>query len=458
MRHCRLAVGLASTGSCDGPDGFHCRPSVSAFWGQYSPYFSVPSEIAATTPAGCRVTFAQVLSRHGGRDPTQRSSAHYRVLIAKIKREVTAYKGDVAFLRRYKYTLGADQLTQFGAQQMVFSGAKFYARYRALARQYTPFIRASGQARVVDSARHWARGFRDRGREDGGGGSAAPLDPDRDVLVLPEGTGHNNTLSSGQCPALASGGWAGATGPAAQAQWQAIFAPPIRERLRRVLPGTELSLNGVLLLMDLCPFETVAHARGRPSTFCAVFTHTEWRQYDYYQSLGKYYGHGPGNALAATVGAGFVNELIARLTATAVRDRTSTNRTLDADPATFPIGKERPLFADFSHDNEMAAIFAALRLHDDTSPLLNRSMQSTDQTAGYSASWTVPFAARLYVEKLACDDGASAGDERVRVLLNDRVMPLTWCHPDPHATCSLRSFVDGLDFARKGGRWDECSK
>lgn len=37
---------------------------------------------------------------------------------------------------------------------------------------------------------------------------------------------------------------------------------------------------------------------------------------------------------------GWVNELIARLTDSEVVDETCTNRTLDSDPKTFPLGKK----------------------------------------------------------------------------------------------------------------------
>lgn len=59
-------------------------------------------------------------------------------------------------------------------------------------------------------------------------------------------------------------------------------------------------------------------------------------------------------------GVGYVNELLARLTGTPVRLGTQVNATLDTEPATFPLN--RALYADFTHDNQMAAIYAALGL------------------------------------------------------------------------------------------------
>jgi hypothetical protein len=208
-------------------------------------------------------------------------------------------------------------------------------------------------------------------------------------------------------------------------------------------------------MMDLCPFNTVASSATNASAispFCGLFTSAEWASYDYYQTLGKWYGYGPGNPLGSTQGVGFANELIARLTGTPVIDHTSTNATLDADPATFPLN--RTLYADFSHDNDMTAIFAALGLYNGTSMLSNTTRESARQAGGYSAAWTVTFAARAYIEKMTC--GGDSAEELVRVLVNDRVVPLQGCGADALGRCALGDFVDSLSFARGGGLWDLC--
>jgi hypothetical protein len=212
-------------------------------------------------------------------------------------------------------------------------------------------------------------------------------------------------------------------------------------------------MDETIYMMDLCPFNTVANNVGKISQFCGLFTQDEWKSYDYYQSLGKYYGYSWGNPLGATQGVGFTNELIARLTHTSVEDNTSTNRTLDSSPLTFPLTKNVSMYADFSHDNDMTGIFSALGLYNDTRPLLNTTRESIKQTDGYSASWTVPFAARAYFEKMTC---VGAKEELVRVIVNDRVVPLESCGADKLGRCSASTFVDSLSFARRGGDWDQC--
>lgn len=404
----------------------------------------MPSEIPSETPASCEITFAQVLSRHGGRDPTLGKSILYAETIDRIQRHGQNFSGSYAFLTNYTYTLGADQLTAFGEQQMINSGMDFFARYSGLATTATPFLRASGQQRVILSAQKFSQGFHEARMAAGG-----PKDAHYpyDVVVIREDAGSNNTLNHGLCTNFEISN----TSSIVQEAFVRNFVPAIRARLNAELLSTNLTDRDTIFLMDLCPFETVASPLGKPSQFCALFTQNEWKHYDYYQTLGKYYGYGPGNPLGPTQGVGYVNELIARLTGKTVVDHTTSNRTLDEDPETFPLG--RTLYADFGHDNDMTAVFAALGLYNSTPPLSKTKLMTIEEMRGYSAAWTVPFAARAVFEKIACD---GAKEELVRVLVNGRVLPLRTCGGDTLGRCILSKFVESLSFAQGGGHWDQC--
>ncbi len=424
-------------------DGYQCRPELSRAWGQYSPYFKVPSEISPNVPSQCHVVFAQVLSRHGARYPTLSKALAYSQVIEKIKSKVENFGGDFAFLANYSYALGADQLTDLGQQEMVNSGQTFFSSYEDLARIFVPFVRASGQKRVIDSAQKFIEGFRHAKTAAGGTEDEYPYN----VAIISEAAGSNNTLDHGLCTAFE----ASTIGSASQHTYASIFTPSIIARLNAHLPNANLTLTDTIFIMDLCPFETVASSSSIPSPFCALFTPAEWKQYDYYQSLGKYYGYGPGNPLGPTQGVGFVNELVARLKGKPVVDHTSVNRTLDTDRRTFPLG--RILYADFGHDNDMTAVFAALGLYNSTLPLSTTHKMNMQQMHGYSAAWTVPFAARAYFEKLQCQ---GEDEEMVRVMVNGRVLPLESCGGDALGRCTLGAFIDSLGFAQAGGHWNQC--
>lgn len=354
------------------------------------------------------------------------------------------FPGNFTFLANYSYTLGADQLTELGKQEMVNSGRAFFDRYKDLAETSLPFVRASGQRRVIESAERFNAGFHDAKKAAGGNDNEKyPYN----VVVISEATGSNNTLDHGLCTAFE----ASTIGSTAQSTFASVFTPPITARLNANLPDANLTQPDAILMMDMCPFETVASSSSTSSPFCTLFTPAEWKQYDYYQTLGKYYGFGPGNPLGPTQGVGFVNELVARLTEKPVVDHTSVNRTLDRNPKTFPLG--RNLYADFGHDNDMTAVFAALGLYNSTPPLNTTHAMTLEETKGYSAAWTVPFAARAYFEKLQCE---GEEEEMVRVLMNGRVLPLKSCGGDALGRCTLGAFVESLGFAQAGGLWSQC--
>ena len=407
------------------------------------------SEVSTEVPAQCEVTFAQVLSRHGARDPTEAKSQAYKTLIAQVKSRSTTFEDDFDFLENYRYTLGEDQLTKFGRQQMIYSGQQFHSRYKSLIQRRKPFVRASGQQRVIESAEEWIGGLL-MAQGAGNSGKSDRIDQ-YPMTIISEDEGMNNTLNHGLCTEFEASH--ARVGDEAMVGWIDIFIPPVRRRVNEHLKGANISNLETLYLMDLCPFETVASPDGRISDFCKLFTEDEWKAYDYLQSIGKYYGYGDGSALGPTQGVGFVNELVARLSSSTVHDNTTSNSTLDGNPKAFPVGREYALFADFSHDNDMIGVFSALNLFADTKPMSNATLRSPEQMQGFAASWAVPFAARLYLEKLQCERDE---EERVRIILNDRVMPLHGCANDQFRMCGLEDFLDSLDFARSGGRWDEC--
>ncbi|OQE31156.1 hypothetical protein PENFLA_c002G10123 [Penicillium flavigenum] len=433
--------------------GYQCNSELSHKWGQYSPYFSLSEEssISDEVPHDCQVTFAQVISRHGARFPSAKKSKVYAKLIENIQANATAYKGNTKFLRSYKYIMGGDDLVPFGVNQMVDSGTKFYQRYEALAKKALPFIRSSDSGRVVASGVNFIKGFQQAKLDDKNANHRQPS-PKTNVIISEE-SGTNNTLNHSEiCPKFEDN----ELGDKVEEKYMKIFVPPIRARLEADLPGVKLEDIDVVSLMDICPFETVSSSddAAELSPFCDLFTPAEWSQYDYLQSLSKYYGYGAGNPLGPTQGVGFVNELIARLTRHPVKDHTSTNRTLDAlGAASFPLNYT--MYADFTHDNGMIPFFFALGLYNGTAPLSLTHVQSPSQTDGFSSAWTVPFGARAYVEMMQC---RREPEPLVRVLVNDRVIPLHGCPVDKLGRCRRRDFVKGLTFARSGGDWAKCYK
>ncbi|PFH62704.1 hypothetical protein XA68_12382 [Ophiocordyceps unilateralis] len=438
---------------CAAPDKKYLAPSASLEWAQYSPFAPAPSSLDSATPDGCRLTFGLVLSRHGSRFPTRRmAEEEYAPLFRHIRRSVTDFGPGFDFVRDFEPDLRTDELSPLGQREMVDSGKAFYTRYGDLASSSEPFVRASGSDRVIMSAQNFTLGFSAAQGRDPTGALAG-------ILVIPEQEGVNNTLDHQLCTAFEDGP-AADVGADKQKPWKKKWATPIMERLNDNLPGANLTLDQAVYMMDQCPFNSVVEPDAPMSDFCRLFSRDEWYGYGYYHSLGKWYAYGNGNPLGPTQGVGYVNELVARLTGRPVRDDTSTNSTLDADPKTFPL--DRTLYADFSHDNTLTSVYAALGLYNATDDLPTTHRLSPSEANGYSAAWTVPFAARMYVEKMRCGHSSGDGDdndeekELVRILVNDRVVPLQGCGADELGRCTLDDFVNSLTFAGAGGRWNTC--
>ena len=127
----------------------------------------------------------------------------------------------------------------------------------------------------------------------------------------------------------------------------------------------------------------------------------------------------------------------------------------------------------------MMGILTALRLFENISPMDNTTVPENYGKTGddgvkerdlFKVGWQVPFAGRVYFEKMVCDvngdgdgriDDDDEGEEKkeeelVRIVVNDRVVKLQGCDADKEGRCKLDKFVESMAFARKGGEWEKC--
>ncbi|KAI0302216.1 phosphoglycerate mutase-like protein [Russula brevipes] len=401
-------------------------------WGQYSPYIPVAEYIPP--PPGCIINQVNLLQRHGARWPTSDRGAGYKSTIEKLQGVKHYKKKYLDFLKDFTWDFGAEDLLPLGVNQSFEAGTVAFGRYMPIVTEDNPpFVRAASLPRVVDSASNWTAGF----RRASSGVIKAKVD-----LILPE-TG-NATLDDGMCPSASDG-------DEQTKEWLKVYAPPIKKRLNSDAPGAHLANKDVHNLMSLCVFHS--QVTMSPSPFCGLFDMKEFIDYEYHADLEKFYSNGYGGMVGRVQGVGYVNELLARLTGQPVRDNTQTNRTLDASPETFPL--DRTLYADFSHDNEMVAIYSALSLfqqHLIPDQKLDPVNPSTSRT--WVVSRMVPFSARLVVERLECLGSIPLPEGiYVRILVNDAIQQLEFCS-GVAGLCKLDAFVDSQGYARHDGEGD----
>ncbi|KAF9511712.1 hypothetical protein BS47DRAFT_1486754 [Hydnum rufescens UP504] len=427
-------------------------PYIGHHLGQDSPYF--PADNYIRGPDECTLRQVNMIYRHGARFPTERVGRELQQTLAKLKAADKFASPDFEFLRNYTYSFGEYTLLPYGAKEHTLAGAVAFERYGHLVFNNTtripPFIRATDASRVMDSAGNWSAGFIDASP------STIEFTP---PLIIPRTPEFNNTLDNHNCPAITK-----TIAVKAQASYSSTFIPPITSRLNSLAPGAALTDVDTVHLFRFCAFDSVVIEATSP--FCRLFSKDEFRAYEYYQDLGKYYFTGYGNPLGPVQGIGYVNELLARLTSTPVNTLidSNINRTLDGSHATFPL--DRTLYVDFSHDNQITAIVSAMGLHKPGEDLPT-SHPVKDSPWVYSR--IAPFAGRLVVEKYSCPGSVlSTGDGRdtlkdgewVRILNSDVVLPQPGCSRWWAAAglCELGAFVESQAFSRNTEAVDAWAK
>ena len=146
---------------------------ISRYWGNLSPWYSVPSsayglpDASPPAPSGCSITQTHILYRHGARYPTDDAAPPVfaqKIYNATKSGKGVGFEGDLAFLNEWTYKLGAEYLTPFGRLQEFELGLGFRQQYGYLLNNFTaqgklPVFRTESQDRMVKTAQNFAAGF-----------------------------------------------------------------------------------------------------------------------------------------------------------------------------------------------------------------------------------------------------------------------------------------------------------
>ncbi|TFK38866.1 phosphoglycerate mutase-like protein [Crucibulum laeve] len=368
-------------------------------------------------PKDCELSEVHLLHRHGARYPSDGSlrAAFAGALNAVATRGNLSASGPLNFINTWRYRLGAEILTPFGRSELFNLGVGFRMKYSDLLKVFKdlPVFRTASQARMVDSALHFAVGF--FGVQD--------FQREYHQLITIEEEGFNNTLSPYfQCQN--GGNEIAGLGSDKALQWADIYLRPAIARLGRFLEGYDLQVEDLVAMQLLCAYET--NALGY-SAFCHLFTEEEWKGFNYFIDLSLLYGAGPGNPASSAMGIGYVQEVVSRLTQEQITQfKTTVNGTI-------------PIYVDATHDIVLSRILVAMNF---TSLAANGPLP-IDHIPENQIS---PFASNLVGQVLECPTGASKATH-IRWLLNDAVLPLTGisgCKPHSNGLCELSTFITGM--------------
>ncbi|GAA6027109.1 hypothetical protein JCM8097_002396 [Rhodosporidiobolus ruineniae] len=422
--------------------------------GAYSPYEA--KGVYSSPPSGCTINQVNILQRHGQRFPTANQAGNIKDGLKDLQK-AESYSPELAWIADYKcvpsvslcakrtdalpargFELGTDDLIPNGAAELYDAGRTAFSRYSAL---YPPFVRTDTDPRVMDSAGNWTQGYYLRKRVQ------FPPAP----LAIDNSLGQNNTLDTegAGCPLLPDLG-------DIKSAWRKTYLADTVDRINALAPGSKLKAKGANNLQLLCIHETNYY--GKVSPWCDLFTESDWNGLGYFLDIKSYSEDGLGNPVGASMGVGWVNELLSRLTGNRYwhqHDQTSVNHTLDNDPATFPLDKSH--YTDLTHDSQIASVIAAMGLRNgganltEAGPPAGQNWFTTQQT---------PYAAHLVVERLQCTSGVTRPGTYVRIILNDKLQMPTFCAGYDATTglCSLSDFTQSQTYVRanSNGEWAGC--
>lgn len=470
------------------PSGFDMKTS----WANLSPYADASGfNVSKGFPAECELSQVHVLHRHAQRYPTQwpldgegmEDFAHKLVKYSKQNPEKKIGSGPLAFLNDWEYILGLNTLLPTGAATEATSGAQFWSQYgRLLYRAESgqaawdpslnvypngtarpkPTFRTTSYPRILESARWWLSGFF-------GNTGANSSYSEYDLTQIPEVEDFNNTLSStDSCPNGMEPG-----DNAAQ-----VFAPSLvkdaRNRFAAYLPADlSLDTSDIVAMFNMCPYEYAALGQ---SSFCALFTEREWRDFEYYVDLQFYGDYGFGSPSGRAQGIGYVEELAARLQSKLITSSDSSiNYTYDDNTKTFPL--DQPLYMDMSHDDIIVSVLVALGLDYFKSGPRGLPVSVSHAPRNFNLNQVTPFGARLFTEIWTCPQDVSFEElqvqkyknpdlsaksnttEYLRFVLNNAPVPLDGlqvCDGSVNGFCKVDQFLSAIPKLSKEAMYQEA--
>ncbi|KAJ5224949.1 hypothetical protein N7468_006174 [Penicillium chermesinum] len=459
------------------PSGFDMTKS----WGNLSPYADSPGfDLPKGFPVECELSQVHVLHRHAQRYPTAYDDdglnlARFAEKVATYAKEHPDTKvgsGPLEFLNHWEYLLGYETLLPTGAATEASSGALFWSQYgRLLYRagrneaawdsslnvypngtaRPKPTFRTTSYPRILESARWWLSGFF-------GNTGANSSYAEYNLVIIPEEENFNNTLSS---TSVCTNGSENAA--IDELIFTGISTKAANERLAKFLPDDfGLNATDIFAMLNLCPYEYATLGR---SSFCALFTEQEWRDFEYILDINFYGNYGFGAPSGRAQGIGYVQELAARLQSRLIKSSDSSiNYTYDDNTKDFPL--HQPMYMDMSHDDIIVSVLTALGLdYFKYGPHGLPGKVPHAPPRKFHLNEMTPFGARLFSEIWTCPRNVSFTNlqeqlyknpdlsaesnttDYIRFVLNNAPVPvegLTACNGSVNGFCPLEKFLSSV--------------
>ncbi|KAI1759212.1 phosphoglycerate mutase-like protein [Hypoxylon sp. FL1150] len=380
--------------------------------GHLSPFFippNTPKSLNSGLPPGCAVSKAFLVHRHGSRHPHANELDIIQDLSDYIKNSSALFSNPHAelpdawsfLLEGWNANFGTDDLTAPGRQQLFDHGIELRLQYPELYAETN--VLAGDEDRVVESARWFMDGYYGRASN-----STAKLD------II----GEDEDTVSWITPHKSCAKWNTSYGDDVVSEWQAVYLPPIAERINGVLskayPDVNFTAAHVRGMLFACAYGTSVHGVGS-SPWCPVFLPEEIMQNEYESDLRMrgFSGYGLPGEMGSVLGSLLVGNMTAFL-----KQDTGANVSFN-----------------FGHDKTIALGLTALGLASDGS---YPPTGPVNPDRSWRAAKQMPFAGNMLFKRLECADG-----ERIQLTLNGANFGLgpIGCDSDEFGSCAFEEFL-----------------
>ncbi|KAI1769272.1 histidine acid phosphatase [Hypoxylon sp. FL1150] len=385
--------------------------------GRVSPYFE-PRDVqpsSPSTPQGCTVARAALLSRHGAINVNDDDFADWiqPFLVKYLNHTETDWASipSMSFLADYQSPITPDTepetLTKIGEFEAMELANNFAIRYPSLK---TPTkIWASSPNRTYNTGQAFARGLE------------TPEQP-IEVVRVNEGLhdGANNLVPYKACPEYREPGIDIAT------PFRELFTKPIKARFNALAPAYNFTTTDVVGMMLLCGYESAIQGS---SPFCNLdlFPPDDWLGWEYTDDIRYNYDVGYGNYVSGPVGFPWVN---------------ATAQLLLQETA------EQDMYVSFAHRTLPSMALVVLGLFNNTAfvgsgPGVNESLplDHINPHRAWRTSNISPDLGNVVIEKLVCEGSYGFDDgEYYRVLGNHAPQAIPGCSEGPGWSCSRSGF------------------
>lgn len=355
------------------------------------------NNISPEVPEGCVVDQAAYISRHGSRYP---DTGAYNGWVSAAERfsgenGYTA-SGALSFLPSWKPVLESKDLqiameNPLGTKEAFDYGYQLRTRYPDFYKTGDEFmVWANNYTRVIQTAEKFVGGYLGAFTRTNGSVIAVTS------KIFPEAIG-DSLAPSDQCPTFRD-----TEGEDQIAKWDAIWIPPVLERLQGLITGNlTLTADDIAQGPYLCGFESTI--TGRLSPWCDIFTDEEFRAYEYRNDLRYYYGIGPGTPLNKKMMTPYLQALVGLL-----KQGPGIEGVREDGVSKFNVPS---LLMSFLNDGQLTELITASGVFDQQAPL---NPEVKDDSRLWNGNRFVTMRGTIAFERLSCKSRHVGSAARVR--------------------------------------------